>query len=68
MTHLLHLDASARSDSLAGQLGATFARRRQDTHRVDAYTYRDLSTITVRPIDEALVLPVTRSPARIPGP
>ncbi|MFD4461148.1 FMN-dependent NADH-azoreductase [Nocardia sp. NPDC058480] len=43
MTHLLHLDASARTNSLSRKLGAEFVRAWRDAEPGGTYTYRDLA-------------------------
>ncbi|MFF2086751.1 FMN-dependent NADH-azoreductase [Nocardia sp. NPDC058176] len=43
MTHLLHLDASARPNSLSRALGAEFATAWRAAEPDGAYTYRDLA-------------------------
>ncbi|UGT53010.1 FMN-dependent NADH-azoreductase [Nocardia asteroides] len=43
MTHLLHLDASARTTSVSRRLGAEFVRAWQAAAPEGEYTYRDLS-------------------------
>ncbi|MFI8511784.1 FMN-dependent NADH-azoreductase [Streptomyces sp. NPDC085460] len=55
MPQLLHLDASARSDSFSRELGVAFAGHWKTTHPDGVYTYRDLVADPVRPIDEARV-------------
>ncbi|GLF95494.1 FMN-dependent NADH-azoreductase [Streptomyces yaizuensis] len=61
MAQLLHLDASARSDSFSRQLGVAFADHWKAAHPDGAYTYRDLVADPVRPIDEARVKLSTQS-------
>ncbi|MDG4763513.1 NAD(P)H-dependent oxidoreductase [Solwaraspora sp. WMMD406] len=61
MAHLLHLDASARSDSFSRELGAAFVEHWKAAHPGSAYTYRDLVAEPVAPIDEARVKLATQS-------
>lgn len=61
MAHLLHLDASARSDSFSRELGAAFVKRWRAAHPDGTCTYRDLVAEPVAPIDEARVRLATRS-------
>ncbi|MFE2584097.1 FMN-dependent NADH-azoreductase [Streptomyces sp. NPDC059378] len=61
MAHLLHLDASARSDSFSRELGAVFVKRWKAAHPEASYTYRDLVAEPVAPIDEARVRLATQS-------
>ncbi|MFC9874139.1 FMN-dependent NADH-azoreductase [Nocardia salmonicida] len=43
MTHLLHLDASARANSLSRELGREFVQAWRDAEPGGTYTYRDLA-------------------------
>lgn len=52
MTHLLHLDASARSASLSRKLGAEFVQAWREADPGAVYTYRDLAAEPVPFIDE----------------
>jgi FMN-dependent NADH-azoreductase len=52
MTHLLHLDASARTRSVSRALGARFAARWRSIHPDAGYTYRDLAAHPVPLISE----------------
>ncbi|NKX89106.1 FMN-dependent NADH-azoreductase [Nocardia coubleae] len=52
MTHLLHLDASARTNSLSRTLGAEFVRAWRAAAPEGDYTYRDLATDPAPFIDE----------------
>lgn len=52
MTHLLHLDASARTNSLSRRLGAEFVQAWRDAEPGGTYTYRDLAAEPVPFIDE----------------
>ncbi|MFD6450232.1 FMN-dependent NADH-azoreductase [Nocardia sp. NPDC060220] len=52
MTHLLHLDASARTNSLSRKLGAEFVRAWRDAEPGGTYTYRDLAAEPTPFIDE----------------
>ncbi|MFF6888380.1 FMN-dependent NADH-azoreductase [Streptomyces sp. NPDC012421] len=61
MPQLLHLDASARSDSFSRELGAAFADHWKAAHPDGVYTYRDLVADPVEPIDEARVRLSTQS-------
>ncbi|MET9735128.1 NAD(P)H-dependent oxidoreductase [Streptomyces sp. NPDC006458] len=61
MAHLLHLDASARSDSFSRELGAAFVKHWKAAHPEGTYTYRDLVAEPVAPIDEARVRLATQS-------
>ncbi|MGY0063391.1 FMN-dependent NADH-azoreductase [Streptomyces sp. LZ34] len=61
MAHLLHLDASARTDSFSRELGAAFVKHWEAAHPEGTYTYRDLLTEPVAPIDEARVRLATQS-------
>ncbi|MFI7135885.1 FMN-dependent NADH-azoreductase [Nonomuraea sp. NPDC050153] len=61
MTHLLHLDASGRSDSFSRRLGKAFVADWRATHPTGIYTYRDLVKDPVPPIDEERVDLATRS-------
>ncbi|GCB44859.1 FMN-dependent NADH-azoreductase [Streptomyces sp. NL15-2K] len=61
MAHLLHLDASARSESFSRELGAAFVEHWKAAHPEGTYTYRDLVAEPVAPIDEARVRLATRS-------
>ncbi|MEV7341317.1 NAD(P)H-dependent oxidoreductase [Streptomyces sp. NPDC093544] len=61
MAHLLHLDASARSDSFSRELGAVFVKHWKAAHPEASYTYRDLVAEPVAPIDEARVRLATQS-------
>ncbi|MEV1239509.1 NAD(P)H-dependent oxidoreductase [Nonomuraea sp. NPDC049750] len=61
MTHLLHLDASGRSDSFSRRLGRTFVTGWRATHHDGIYTYRDLVADPVPPIDENRVHLATQS-------
>ncbi|QFU87924.1 FMN-dependent NADH-azoreductase [Amycolatopsis sp. YIM 10] len=53
MTHLLHLDSSARRDSFSRQLTARFAESWRAAHPGAEYTYRDLAADPVPLIGEA---------------
>ncbi|MGC7100552.1 FMN-dependent NADH-azoreductase [Amycolatopsis lurida] len=53
MTHLLHLDSSARRDSFSRQLTARFAELWRAAHPGAEYTYRDLAADPVPLIGEA---------------
>lgn len=53
MTHLLHLDASARRASISRELSADYAAAWRVAHPGGAYTYRDLAADPVPLIDEA---------------
>ncbi|MGY0236475.1 FMN-dependent NADH-azoreductase [Longispora urticae] len=53
MTHLLHLDSSARSRSFSRTLTALYAQAWRAAHPGAAYTYRDLVAGPVPPIGEA---------------
>lgn len=55
MPRLLHLDASARSDSFSRELGTAFVDHWKAAHPAGTYTYRDLVAEPVEPIDEARV-------------
>ncbi|MFF4344993.1 FMN-dependent NADH-azoreductase [Kitasatospora sp. NPDC001540] len=55
MPQLLHLDASARSDSFSRELGTVFAAHWRAAHPDGAYTHRDLVAEPVQPLDEARV-------------
>lgn len=61
MPQLLHLDASARSDSFSRELGAAFVDHWKAAHPEGTYTYRDLVADPVEPIDEARVRLATQS-------
>ena len=61
MTHLLHLDASARSDSFSRKLGESFAADWKAANPEGTYTYRDLVAEPVPPLDEARVHLATQS-------
>ncbi|WP_052852540.1 FMN-dependent NADH-azoreductase [Streptomyces avicenniae] len=61
MAHLLHLDASARSDSFSRELGTAFVKHWTAAHPEGTYTYRDLLSEPVAPIDEARVRVATQS-------
>ncbi|GAA3870178.1 FMN-dependent NADH-azoreductase [Streptomyces sedi] len=61
MAHLLHLDASARTDSFSRELGAAFVTRWRAARPEGTYTYRDLLAEPVAPIDEARVKLAARS-------
>lgn len=61
MPQLLHLDASARSDSFSRELGAAFVDHWKAAHPDGTYTYRDLVVEPVAPIDEARVRLATES-------
>jgi FMN-dependent NADH-azoreductase len=50
---LLHLDASARRNSLSRALSAAFAQTWNAAHPDGRHTYRDLAADPVPPIDEA---------------
>src|SRR3954447_9225938 len=52
MTHLLHLDASARRASFSRRLTAAFAETWRAAHPGGGYTYRDLAADPVPPIGE----------------
>ncbi|MEU4812485.1 NAD(P)H-dependent oxidoreductase [Nocardia fluminea] len=52
MTHLLHLDASARTNSLSRRLSAEFVQAWRDAEPGGTYTYRDLAAEPVPFIDE----------------
>ncbi|MFC6010068.1 FMN-dependent NADH-azoreductase [Nocardia lasii] len=52
MTHLLHLDASARTHSVSRRLGAEFVRAWRAAHPEGTYTHRDLAQHPVPFIDE----------------
>ncbi|MFD6398312.1 FMN-dependent NADH-azoreductase [Nocardia sp. NPDC060249] len=52
MTHLLHLDASARTNSLSRRLGAEFVQAWRDAEPGGTYTYRDLAAEPTPFIDE----------------
>ncbi|REE96450.1 FMN-dependent NADH-azoreductase [Thermomonospora umbrina] len=53
MSHLLHLDASARRASFSRELSRTFAEHWRAAHPDAAYTYRDLAADPVPHIGEA---------------
>lgn len=53
MTHLLHIDASARRRSVSRELGRTFADAWRAANPRSGYTYRDLAAEPVPPISEA---------------
>ncbi|MBG0815929.1 FMN-dependent NADH-azoreductase [Planomonospora sp. ID82291] len=53
MSHLLHLDASARRRSISRELSAAFARAWRTAHPDGGYTYRDLAADPVPHIGEA---------------
>ncbi|MFF8772454.1 FMN-dependent NADH-azoreductase [Kitasatospora sp. NPDC015120] len=55
MPQLLHLDASARSESFSRELGAAFVDHWKAAHPDGVHTYRDLVADPVRPIDEGRV-------------
>ncbi|MEU6717941.1 NAD(P)H-dependent oxidoreductase [Nonomuraea sp. NPDC046802] len=61
MTHLLHLDASGRSESFSRRLGETFVADWRAAHPDGVYTYRDLVADPVSPIDEDRVRLATQS-------
>ncbi|SOD63417.1 FMN-dependent NADH-azoreductase [Streptomyces zhaozhouensis] len=61
MAHLLHLDASARTDSFSRELGAAFVTHWEAAHPEGTHTYRDLLAEPVAPLDEARVRLATRS-------
>jgi FMN-dependent NADH-azoreductase len=61
VTHLLHLDASARGDSFSRKLGEVFVGHWQTAHPDGTYTYRDLLTEPALPLDEARVRLSTQS-------
>ncbi|WP_436763297.1 FMN-dependent NADH-azoreductase [Streptosporangium sp. V21-05] len=61
MTHLLHLDASGRSESFSRRLGETFVADWRATHPDGVYTYRDLVADPVPPVDENRVRLATQS-------
>ncbi|WP_405860718.1 NAD(P)H-dependent oxidoreductase [Streptomyces sp. NBC_00090] len=61
MPQLLHLDASARSDSFSRELGVAFVDHWKAAHPEGVYTYRDLVADPVQPIDEARVKLATQS-------
>ncbi|MFI7056590.1 FMN-dependent NADH-azoreductase [Streptosporangium canum] len=61
MTHLLHLDASARSGSFSRRLGESFAAEWRAANPEGTYTYRDLVAEPVPPVDEARVRLATQS-------
>lgn len=52
MTHLLHLDTSARRRSFSRELGAEYASRWRTAHPSGVYTYRDLAADPVPVITE----------------
>ncbi|MEU4706503.1 NAD(P)H-dependent oxidoreductase [Nocardia salmonicida] len=52
MTHLLHLDASARANSLSRELGREFVQAWRDAEPGGTYTYRDLAAEPTPFIDE----------------
>ena len=52
MVQLLHLDASARSESFSRELGQVFVKHWKNTHTGGTYTYRDLVKEPVAPVDE----------------
>lgn len=52
MTHLLHLDASARTNSLSRKLGAEFVQAWREAEPDGTYTYRDLAAEPTPFIDE----------------
>ncbi|MFE1596649.1 FMN-dependent NADH-azoreductase [Nocardia sp. NPDC058705] len=52
MTHLLHLDASARTNSLSRKLGAEFVQAWRAAEPHGTYTYRDLADEPTPFIDE----------------
>ncbi|WP_194817000.1 FMN-dependent NADH-azoreductase [Nocardia sp. XZ_19_385] len=53
MTALLHLDASARRNSLSRELGSAFAEAWRGEHPEGDYRYRDLAADPIPFIDEA---------------
>ncbi|GLW72042.1 FMN-dependent NADH-azoreductase [Kitasatospora phosalacinea] len=55
MPQLLHLDASARSDSFSRKLGTAFAAHWRAAHPDGTYAHRDLVADPVQPLDEARV-------------
>ncbi len=61
MAHLLHLDASARSESFSRELGQVFVKHWKNVQAEGAVTYRDLVREPVAPIDEARVRLATLS-------
>lgn len=61
VTHLLHLDASARRDSFSRRLGESFVATWKAANPEGTYTYRDLVVEPVPPVDEARVQLATQS-------
>ncbi|MEU4561868.1 NAD(P)H-dependent oxidoreductase [Actinoplanes sp. NPDC023936] len=55
MAHLLHLDASARSESISRELGQDFVAHWKNAQADGTVTYRDLVRDPVPPVDEARV-------------
>lgn len=55
MAHLLHLDASGRSESFSRELGQVFVKHWKNAHTGGTYTYRDLLREPIAPLDEARV-------------
>lgn len=53
MTHLLHIDSSARRSSFSREVAAAFASRWREVHPDGGYTYRDLAADPVPAVDEA---------------
>ena len=61
MAHLLHLDASARNESISRELGRAFVKSWKSARPEGLYTYRDLLRQPVPPVDEARVRLATLS-------
>ncbi|MFI6921843.1 FMN-dependent NADH-azoreductase [Nonomuraea spiralis] len=61
MTHLLHLDASGRTNSFSRRLGAAFLADWRAAHPDGVHTYRDLVADPVPPVDEDRVHLATQS-------
>lgn len=53
MVHLLHIDSSARKRSFSREVAGAFATAWRSHHPEGVYTYRDLGTDPVPPVDEA---------------
>jgi FMN-dependent NADH-azoreductase len=66
MTHILHLDASPRGDrSISRALTKDFITTWKQMHPGDTFTYRDLGSYPVPPIDEAWIAAAFSPPDQV---
>lgn len=64
MSHILHLDASARAErSISRTLSDEFLTAWKDTHSDDTLTYRDIGHQSIPHVTEAWIAAAYSSPA-----